>query len=281
MNSIATPLFKSNNAPDVSVVDITPEIARNWLSRNTGNRPLSPKHVAKLEKAIKAGDWKMTGDAVRFSKTGKLIDGQHRLHAILNSGITVTCVVMHGLDDEVFDVLDSGKSRQKSDVLFVELGLPVETCKLLASSAGWIIDYELGQYGFGGKADKLDVLAFVNANPAAIAAAEYAQALPRNTPVPRSIAAMFYFFASRRNPAAAERFLERFMVGAVDGASDNLLFLRNKCFSASVSRRPLPRTHVIAALVRIWNAEQRGAPIKHDFNATRPARPDENYPTFI
>lgn len=278
MTIVAIDLFKSNNIPSVSVVDISPELARQWLNLNIGNRPTSQVHVAKIERAIKDGKWKMTGDAIRFSKTGKLIDGQHRLQAILNSGMTVTCVVMRDLDDAIFDVIDSGRSRQKSDVLFIELGLPVETCKMLASAATLIIDYEKGQYGFPARADKSEVMEFVKRNPLAIAAAEFGQALPRKCPVPRSIAAMFYFYASQTSKSAAERFLERFMVGAVDGPSDNLLFLRDRCFSAAVARRPMPRAQIIAALIRIWNAEQRGKPIKYAQNALRV---EDTFPTFI
>lgn len=279
MTSVAIDLFKGNSIPSVSVVDITPEIARQWLERNLGNRPASPAHVAKLEKAIRDGKWKMTGDPIRFSKSAKLIDGQHRLQAILNSGMTVTCVVMRDLEDAIFDVLDSGKGRQKSDVLFIELGLPVETCKVLASATGWVLDYERELFGFHGKADKAEVLEFVQANPLMIASAEYAQALPHQSPVPRSIAAFFHFYASRRSQAGAERFLERFMIGAVEGADDNLLHLRNKCFNAKVNRRPLSRTEVLGQMIKIWNAEQRCKPIKHFNNSA--LRQGEAFPTFI
>lgn len=266
------------NNPAITIEQVTPEVARAWLERNTGNRSASMAHVAKLEKTIREGGWKMTGDPIRFSKGGSLLDGQHRLHAILQSGIAVTCVVMRGFDESIFDVLDSGKGRQKSDVLFVQLGLPVETCKMLATATTWVIDYEKEQFGFPGKAEKTEVLEFVKRNPLLIAAAEYAHSLPRQSPVPRSIAAMFYFYASQHSQAKAERFLERFMVGAVDGVSDNLLYLRNRCFSASVDRRPIHRSQVLAALIRTWNAEVRGKPIKH---ATNVLRTDDTFPTFI
>lgn len=277
--NVAKDLFNGNSMPTVSVVEITPETARQWLERNIGNRPASQAHVAKLERAMRDGKWKMTGDAIRFSKTGKLIDGQHRLQAILNSGIAVTCVVMHNLDDEIFDVIDGGKGRQKSDILFIELGLPVETCKVLASACGWVLDYEREQYGFNGKADKSDVLEYVIANPALIESAIYAQGLPHQSPVPRSIAAFFHFFASRRNKQSAERFLERFMVGTVDGANDNLLHLRNLCFTSKLNRRQLGRPEIIWRMVKIWNSEQRAKPIKYFSNTA--IRQDEAFPTFI
>jgi hypothetical protein len=279
MTSVAIDLFKSNSIPSVSVVDISPELARQWLNLNIGNRPASQAHVAKLERSIREGKWKMTGDPIRFSKTGKLIDGQHRLQAILNSGSTVQCVVMRDLEDEIFNVIDSGKSRQKSDILFIELGLPVETCKVLASACGWVIDYEREQYGFHGKADKSDVLEFVTANPALIESAIYAQALPHQSPVPRSIAAFFHFYASRRNQHSAERFLERFMVGTVDGADDNLLHLRNLCFTSKLNRRQLGRPEIIWRMIKIWNSEQRAKPIRYFSNTA--VRQGEAFPTFI
>ncbi|WP_278400474.1 hypothetical protein [Stutzerimonas kunmingensis] len=279
MTIVAIDLFKSNTIPAVSVVDISPEQARQWLNLNIGNRPASQAHVAKLERSIREGKWKMTGDPIRFSKTGKLIDGQHRLQAILNSGSTVQCVVMRDLEDEIFNVIDSGKSRQKSDILFIELGLPVETCKVLASACGWVIDYEREQYGFHGKADKSDVLEFVTANPSLIESAIYAQALPHQSPVPRSIAAFFHFYASRRNQHSAERFLERFMVGTVDGADDNLLHLRNLCFTSKLNRRQLGRPEIIWRMIKIWNSEQRAKPIRYFSNTA--VRQGEAFPTFI
>ena len=221
----------------------------------------------------------MTGDPIRFSKTGKMIDGQHRLQAILNSGISVQCVVMRDLADDIFDVLDSGKPRGKVDVLFIELGIPMETCKILSSCVGTAIDYEREQYGFGGKAEKSELLSFVAQHPSIIQSAEYGQQLPHQTPVPRSIGAFFHFYAAKRDQAAAERFMDRFMVGAVDGAGDNLLHLRNHCMNGKANRRLVSRTEVIARLIRIWNAEQRGAPIKY-FNNTA-LRKDDAFPTFI
>lgn len=279
MTIVSIDLFKSNNIPAVSIVDISPEMARLWLERNVGNRPASPAHIAKLEKAMRSGQWKMAGDPIRFSKTGKLIDGQHRLQAILNSGMTITCVVMRELDDEVFDVIDDGKQRVKSDVLHVSLGLPAKTCEILAVAAVLALDYEAGLFNFHGKSDKAAVLDFVKRNPSMIASAEVAQGIPRGAPCPKSYAAFFHFYAAKTNSVDAARFIERFMVGAVDGAGDNLLHLFKRCQTASRDRRPLSRRVILGSMIRIWNAEQRGKPIKHAGNAM--VSQNDPFPTFI
>ena len=271
-------LISGNVTPQASIVEITPDIARGWLERNVGNRPLRPAGVKKYERAMRSGNWKMTGEPIKFSRTGKLIDGQHRLQAVVNSGTPITAMVIQGLNDDVFDSLDAGMLRSNADILFIELGLPVETCRTLASAANLVIDYEKGQYVFKCRNDRSEIVRFVDENPELIEAAEHVEALGRNIPARRALAALFYFYASRRDQPAAERFLNRFMVGAVDGVDDNLLFLRNRCFSARVARRKLPDAQILRAMIRFWNAEQRGKPIKYPQNALRV---DDKFPTFI
>ncbi len=96
---------------------ITPALAEAYLKKNTDNRPLQMRHVDFLVTEILAGRWRSTGDPIKFSKSGKLIDGQHRLSAILKSKKTVLCFVIEGLEDDVFKVLDTNKPRTGKDLL--------------------------------------------------------------------------------------------------------------------------------------------------------------------
>lgn len=96
---------------------ITPAMAKVYLEANTKNRPLSKRAVDFLKKEILAGRWKSTGDPIKFSKNGRLLDGQHRLTAIAESGITVLSYVIEGLEEDVFNVLDTGNKRDAKDVL--------------------------------------------------------------------------------------------------------------------------------------------------------------------
>ena len=51
---------------------VTPEMATQWLEKNENNRNLSQHRIARYAKDMKQGDWKITGDSIRFSKDGKL-----------------------------------------------------------------------------------------------------------------------------------------------------------------------------------------------------------------
>lgn len=62
-------------------------------------------------------EWELNGDSIRFSETGVLLDGQHRLAAIIKSGVSIETLVVTGLPDSVFDVIDVGARRSAGDVL--------------------------------------------------------------------------------------------------------------------------------------------------------------------
>ena len=95
----------------MTVVEVTPEIARNWLVKNRNNfRQLDRRRVDKYAKEMKLGNWMQTGQGVIFSG-GQLIDGQHRLEAVVKSGCTVNMLVIDGVDSSSAMYVDTGKPR--------------------------------------------------------------------------------------------------------------------------------------------------------------------------
>jgi len=95
---------------------ITPEKASEWLVRNEGNRPVRRWWVNALSGMIKKGYWICSHQGVAFSESGKLLDGQHRLMAIQQSGISVPVCVFWNVPDDAFKVLDAGIKRAMSDL---------------------------------------------------------------------------------------------------------------------------------------------------------------------
>lgn len=279
MTTIVAPLDMFGQ-PQIRVVDVTAEMARSLLERNIGNRPITSALVNRYARDMVNGRWKMAGDPIRLSKTGKVLDGQHRLTAILKTGVTVPCVVMTDLDDSIFNVIDTGRTRSKSDVIFIEHGLPVETSKLASSAAMLIYAYSNHLYSFKAKITNDELEDFVRSNPGIVQAALYVKDhVPHESPAPKAIAVAFYYFAVALDPYKAEQFIARFMVGAVEGAEDNLLHLRNACFGARANRRPIQTSELLGRLVKIWNAERRGKPIRYFGNTS--LRQDEAFPRFI
>lgn len=104
---------------------VTPAMAREWLERNTDNRPLRPGVVDGFLNAYRRGEWKITHQGIAFSKTGRLLDGQHRLTFIseLPDKTVVPMNVSNDLEEDAFDCIDQGFKRTVSDLYMVSAGL--------------------------------------------------------------------------------------------------------------------------------------------------------------
>lgn len=98
---------------------LTPEMATELLKhQHPGQRPISENHVEAIARSMSSGTYVWTGDPVRFDRNNLLIDGQHRLTAVVLSNVTledVLCVKVS--DDEVHKYIDTaGKSRSSADI---------------------------------------------------------------------------------------------------------------------------------------------------------------------
>lgn len=111
------------NGMGIRVEYITPDIAKRYLSGNQNNRKLSPSIVNQYSESIKRGEWKLNGESIKFDNDGKLIDGQHRLHAIIKANTGIEMLVISGLNKEVFSTIDAGKKRTAGDCLSIQ-GIP-------------------------------------------------------------------------------------------------------------------------------------------------------------
>lgn len=101
----------------VSVQDITPKKAAEWLKRNVNNRPIRQVWVANLASAMSDAKFVLNGESIKFNQNGDLIDGQHRLLACIKSGVLFTSYVVHDLPVDAYDTIDQGARRGPADVL--------------------------------------------------------------------------------------------------------------------------------------------------------------------
>lgn len=111
----------------ISVMQITPDLAAEFLKRNTGNRTIRKTAVNQYADDLRRGNWKLTHQGVAISPSGRLLDGQHRLSAIVQAGIAAQMVVALDVDEGAYAVIDRGKPRRLTDAVqkpqkMVEIG---------------------------------------------------------------------------------------------------------------------------------------------------------------
>jgi len=99
------------------VVKVSPATAQAWLGFNQGNRKPSHAKIRRFAAAMKAGRWTLNGETVKFSVTGRLLDGQSRLQAIVMAGTAEELEVRGGLPDAAQESMDIGETRRGTHML--------------------------------------------------------------------------------------------------------------------------------------------------------------------
>lgn len=110
---------------------ITPAIAREYLKKNTDrNRKLSKKVVENYAATMREGNWYATHQGIAFNNKGELIDGQHRLKAIIEANVPVVMNVTRGVESENgFYAVDIGRKRTMADTINMSDEILPEICR--------------------------------------------------------------------------------------------------------------------------------------------------------
>lgn len=108
-----------NQIPTNQLETITPAIAAEYLKHNTqvNASRLSQRDVIRWAKAMERGEWRVSNDNICFNTKGDLTNGQHRLHAVIKSGVSIQVWVQRGVDDDAYTAMDCGKARTGGQLL--------------------------------------------------------------------------------------------------------------------------------------------------------------------
>lgn len=143
---------------------IGPDEAVKYLGLNTHNRHIRPELIETIRRDIVSDNYQLNGETIKFSVTDKLLDGQHRLLAVLEAGKPIVTLVVRGLPDEVQVTVDSGSRRKFGD--YLHLDGEIHSATLAASTR---VTWFLTTYGvprrFATAPSVSELYAFLQANP--------------------------------------------------------------------------------------------------------------------
>lgn len=104
----------------VSFELIDPETAARMLEMNTSNyRQMSDAVVKRYVKDLESNLWTHTTATIAFTVSGVLVDGQHRLHAIVLSGKSVWMFVLRNLPEEFASDPNQDKGKMRSVSVYI------------------------------------------------------------------------------------------------------------------------------------------------------------------
>lgn len=97
--------------------NITPAKAQEYLNTSEGNRPISKVYVRSYADTMRKGNWMLNGIPIIFDTNGHLLDGHHRLLAVVEAGIPIRFDVCRGASPEAFTTYDTGRHRTIGQIL--------------------------------------------------------------------------------------------------------------------------------------------------------------------
>lgn len=99
---------------------IGPSLASRLMENNLSNRSFRESHAKDIARQMKLERWKASPEPIVITNRGRLVNGQHRLWAVVETSTTQEFSVVVIPDEqytEIFEILDQGATRSSADVL--------------------------------------------------------------------------------------------------------------------------------------------------------------------
>jgi hypothetical protein len=240
------------------LVEVSPSLAQIWLKRNTGNRKPSKAKIRRFAEAMKAGRWVLNGESIKFSTSGRLIDGQSRLLAIVQADVSTVLEVRGDLPDKAQESMDCGELRKGAHTLEM---LGEANASILAPALklvwlwkkGWLGDVPFGSSRVLENSEIPQILAQHEGLKASAGWAYLARAQLRKLMAP-SEAAFFHYICGTHDPVMRDHFFDGLVEGVGLTRSSPVYQLREKLIAAKAGGgQQLGRIEVRALIITAWN----------------------------
>ncbi|SDR83685.1 hypothetical protein [Microbacterium paraoxydans] len=249
-------------------VFVTPELAVSWLALNIdNNRNVRKSRINGYVRDIQSDRWVITGEAIKFNASGRLVDGQNRCQAIVAAGKGAWVLVVRGISEDALIVLDSGSSRNAGDMLVITGLADRADAKDVGAIARLYSAYQAGDVkhaasNLGGSTGitKSELAEAVLAIPDIEFAARHARGMYRYLRLPVSALGVAFLEFSKLDVDDTAEFFNRIRDGIQNGPGDPFLTLSRRVsndLQAGASRRIVPG-QALFYLFRTWNAFREG-----------------------
>lgn len=138
--TVETPKKPTTDKLTFAVEDVDAKRALSYLETQVGdtNRHVSDPRVKAFSEVMKRGQWRLNSQPIAFDSEGHLVDGQHRLWAIVTAQtVIVRLAVAYGLDDDAVKTIDRGRVRSIGESLRRDSSIPKSLRKECGRISAW------------------------------------------------------------------------------------------------------------------------------------------------
>lgn len=239
------------------------DIANALLANQRPNRSLSMNRVREYADAMLKDRWGLTGQALIFNRAGQMMDGQHRMHAVLRAckkdpGLEVEFFVITDMDDEAFPYLDLGQGRNGAHVLQAG-GVFDKNHYLLSAALGWV--WAESRDFTDRVVPKGELVEFAQRH------SSLREFLPdarraKSLAFPPSMALYVRWRTAQIDSECARKFWEALVEGALLQPGDPVLLLRKRLTDNAKAKSKLPDRELLALIIKAWNLFRSGSSSK-------------------
>ena len=247
---------------EVTTVMVTPELARQLLEKNNHNRPVSEKRVNYYARQIEDGDWKLNGESIIVARDGTLLDGQHRLLAIMLAGVPIQALVVRNVDRKAFATIDGGSVRTIADIYGID---GEEHPKTLATAARFL-DNLLAGRGAGTDRGRLApeyARRIIKSHPGLKNSLWFVTLIrPRLQRVSEALLVALHYLFAQKNVIGADQFIEQVIKGVSLKETNPAYLFRQFIINSYQDKKKLPANLVATKLIKAWNEWGAGRSLK-------------------
>lgn len=246
----------------VELMTVTPALAQKWLKRNRANRKVRARHVMKLVNAMKSGAWDdANGATIVFSEHHELLDGQHRLLAVVEAQHPITTLVVFGVPEQKQATIDTGAMRLLGDYLSIKgyansVNLSATVTVLAAYERGILQSSRRGHIF----ANYEEGVCFLEAHPGLATSISRVKKWPALMS-PSHAACLDYLFA-RTDADLHAIWATTMQTGQSTAPYTVFLTLRERLLRDKTSKVKRPHYEAFVYNIKAWNAARAGTALR-------------------
>lgn len=253
----------------------------NLPNNGIKQRKVNDKTVSLYARAMEKGDWKLNGEPIIISSKNTLINGQHRMSAVIKSGMTVSFLIVRGVDEQAMPTIDGVRPRTAKDILSI---YGYANASVLGTAAKCILIYRnFGDFQNGGSRafSNTEILELVKRHPELCHSTSYIHSKNINIASRGALAAIHYL-TNQISPDDANIFFAKLISGIGLDKDDPVRLLRERLIQIKMSKvsdkRDISYTlnDTSAMIIKGWNAFRTNTTLKRISFGKK-----ENFPKIV
>lgn len=239
---------------------VTTQMASTWLGTMDPKRPARRRKINAFAREMTLGQWHVNGEPIIFDNAGKLVDGQHRLEALLVANVTVPMLIVRGVYASSVVTIDTGSSRSYGDAVILRSGGSNGNSIAAIARRWWLYENTEDMHSFKTVLTHQEIDHILEQHPVIFDAAERVRKSSFRRYLPGANYGFVYgWLSEKQDIGIADLFFDLLETGAELKVNDPVFLLRRRLVETTVEPSSL---EALALTIKAYNFWMQGQKIE-------------------